>query len=544
MKKLFTLLSVGALVAGTAFAAPQVPSVKSSLRANKTVKKEFLKQSPKHVATATRGETRAQEVIYDVQGDPVYYSIDVTGMMYGEPFEGEGYYTILIYGEDDTVYFYDIMPDSGFGTYTVGTISEDAITVELPQLMYYYEDYGYGYLLTLLKLDKNGEYQAYEGNANFLVYDDGDIVLELPEGDEDEYMLGLVYTDDYSDAGLGYTSLVFSPLDEQPNTMPEGLETETYYFNDGIYGLPMQIAVDNNKLYLEGLCSDMAPYTVIVADLEGNKATISQDQFLGFYYMYYPVYTKCVIEEDGEYVLADASAVCTLELDWENNYITYAEDSPLLFIMATTEEGPFDIVLYENFVIQNQDNFSGTPKNPRNLLFTDENLDYYGYYSFFFTVPNVSTEGNVLNNEDLYYKVYVDGDLFTFEEDYDNYYYFGFGKGDEVPFNFTNGDDFYIYSGGMREVGFYFDTMKTLGVQTVYKYDNNLTQSDIVTLNLATGEITEEPAGIESIFDSEIKSVSYYDLSGRKIANPEKGIYIIRATKADGSVVAKKAIIR
>lgn len=547
MTKRFTIFTLGALLAGAAFAGVPTSSVQKSMKSHKMeTRQKFEKRISKHVASpSTRASYDDLEVIFDAEGAPVYYNLDVTGGMYGDPFEYEGSVATIIYGEDNEVYFYDLMADAGFGTFTKGVKSEDKIIVELPQMAYYYDGYGYGYMIALLEVNANGEATMVEGNAEFLVYDDGDIVMDLPQ--DGDYALGLVFSDDLSDAGLYYTSMVYSPLDEEVAVIPEGVETEIYYFNDGVYGHPAQVAFDDEYLYIQGLEELLPSFSVILAELNGNQAIIPQNEFVGVYYTYLN-YTKAVeLTSKGGYKLLGEDAVVTLDIDFTNKVITYAEGSPLLCINADMDE-LFELAIYDEFILKVQDSFAGVPKNPSNLEYLDDYLDFYGYYSFMFTIPNVSTDGDVLSNQDLYYRIFIDGDLYEFVEEYDDdlgyNIYDGFGEGDEVPFVFNNGNDFYLWSGAQREVGIYIDGISTIGIQSVYKYNGTVTESDIVTLNVETGEETVTPAAVDQLFNSENINVKYYDLSGRQISHPEKGIYIMRGINSKGEVSAKKVIIR
>ncbi|MCH5234723.1 MAG: hypothetical protein J1E16_05465 [Muribaculaceae bacterium] len=546
MAKRFTIFTLGALLAGVALAGVPISPVQKSIKSHKMeTRQKFEKRISQHVASpSTRASYDDLEVIFDAEGTPVYYNLDVVGGMYGEPFEYEGSVATIVYGEDDDVYFYDLIADAGFGTFAKGVKSEGKITVELPQMAYYYENYGYGFLMTLLEVDANGDATMVEGNAEFVVYDDGDIVMDLPQ--DGDYALGLVFTDDLSDAGLYYTSMVYSPLDEEVAVIPEGVETEIYYFNDGIYGHPVQVAFDNEYLYMQGLEYLLPPFSVVKADLNGNQAIIHQNEFVGVYYSYLN-YTKAVELTSAGYQLLDESAVITLDIDSANKVITYAEGSPLLCINADMEV-LFELSIYDEFDLKVQNSFAGVPLNPFALDYTDDYLDYSGYYSFLFTIPNVSTDGNVLSSEDLFYRVFIDGDLYEFEEEYDDdlgyNIYDGFGQGSEVPFIFDNGNDFYSWSGADREVGIYIDGISTIGIQSVYKYNGKVTESDIVTLNLETGEETVTPAAVDQLFNSENINVKYYDLSGRQISHPEKGLYIMRGINSKGEVSAKKVMVR
>ena len=91
----------------------------------------------------------------------------------------------------------------------------------------------------------------------------------------------------------------------------------------------------------------------------------------------------------------------------------------------------------------------------------------------------------------------------------------------------------------------YEDNIETIGVQSVYVYsdlqyqEEMTTYSDIVTLDIASGEVS----GIQSIQNVQtVVNTEYYTLSGQKVKNPENGIYIMRSTLKDGSILVKKVI--
>ena len=55
---------------------------------------------------------------------------------------------------------------------------------------------------------------------------------------------------------------------------------------------------------------------------------------------------------------------------------------------------------------------------------------------------------------------------------------------------------------------------------------------------------TYESAGVANLVsDSQVTDVKYYDLSGRPVANPSCGIYLVRSTYSDGHITTEKHII-
>lgn len=545
MTKKFILLAVGAcLIAGSTFAAQFSPVVKNMKGKKTKTQFNFEPRSSHHESNIKKTPAKASEVITEAKGSPIYYYQNNDLLMYGAYYENYGNVTSLFFTDDNEVYFYDFLPEAGFGSYVIGNLSDGVITLELPQMVYYYDDYGYGFELSLLHLEDSGQYIACEGNAQFTMYDDGDIILDLPGEEYGEYVLGLIMSDDKSDAELCYTGIVFSPLEEQPETLPENIETENYYINDGLFGHPVQVGFDSEYLYMEGLEYMLPEWTVIKAELQGDKAIIKQDQFVGVYYVYLN-YTKCVVNTPAGYIFADADAVVTLEIDRENKVITYAEGSPLLCINADPDE-LYELAIYNIFDLKVQNSFNGIPENPNSLRYYDT-IDFYGFYDFKFFMSNISTEGNVLNNDYLYYKIYIDGEPYEFVEDIDTGEYYGLGTMTDIPYLFANGNEFYSIVPYSKEVGIYIDGFETIGVQAFYDYEGVLTESALVTLNLTTGDITEEggtESGIEMIENSQVVKSEYFDLNGQRINHPEKGIYIVRKSLNNGSTITRKLVRR
>lgn len=541
MVKKFTLLTVAALFAGSAFAfsANSAFNNDKALRHNKSnakhVSLQQLLSDHQGVAKKSARQVSSADVIYDAFGTTKYYNKDYEGDMDGQAYESSSA-SKIVFGENNDVYFYDILSDAGLGTYTKGTMSGETITVELPQLAYFSDDYGYGYELTLLKYNSiKKQFRPVEGSVEFDVFDDGTLVLNLP-GDANEYALGFIYTDDEEYAGLAEFSMVYEPADLNIATIPEDVTLETYYYNDGVFGYPVQVGFDANNLYIQGLCYDMGKDNVIVGSLNGNTAEVAQDQCLGVYGGYF-IYTKCVVLNDAmdDFELDADDAVCKLSVDRTNKVISYGEDTDNYLIFNAALDEVYYLTFFEDLYINTQETMAGTPQNPFDLYYTDDYYEWYGYYSFMFSVPNVSTEGNVLDNNCLYYRVYIDGELYEFVPDENYWMYVDLpAPTTEVPFDFTNDNDFYFWGAIDREVGIYDENISTIGVQSVYKYNGVTTESDIITI---------DATAVEAIFNNaDVVKTEYFDLNGRRILNPAKGICISRSTMSDGSVKTVKVV--
>lgn len=536
-------------------------------------------------------------VITEVEGTEKLFSKHTFGSMlyWGDIyFYEETFPALTVWTDNNEVYFKDIITRFDFGTYIKGNFDGDKIEISLPQTIYWYDDdptYGeYGLNLVMMKAeyytDSGLEYITYVydeeySSVEITVNPDGSMTLDLPGEpfngvDYPDYIMGVVDTD--GNLWTGFSEFVeeYEPFNYELNKLPEGLQTSEYAFIEGSAGHLVEVGIDDEtgRIYIKGL-SEQLPEAVIYGDIQkydpewgelagdGRLIAVPQYQFVGFYFNESFVITKCFYlnpdfdyedENSREFIPAPDSFVFYMQIDPETGTITPL-DMNLYLSLNVSFDHMSNVDLYKDFVIQKQENYSGTPANPFDLVYEDETVDIFGYYRFYFTIPTLSTAGSLLSVDDIYYKIFVDGMPFTFEQEvlydllgYEVIAYEGVVEPTEIlPMTFGNNWDIYHQGFNDLEVDFYMEGITTLGVQTVYLYDGE-TVSDIVTLDIETGEITVTPfapeAGIDAISDAfEVETV-YYDLTGRKVAEPANGLFIKRSILSDGSAKVSKVMIR
>lgn len=503
----------------------------------KAVKKKDLNRIANHKGVGTRDiDLPTSGIIWSPEGETRYYYKNAVAWdsWYGdmdivdEP-------NAIVFGDNNEVYIQDIYTLWYFGSYTKGTIENNTITVELPQAADYYPSYGYGYDIVLLE-EIDGDYVISETQTVKYIIDEetGTFTLDLP-GEPYQYALGCVYSDDGSYDGMEFYQEYTPVTDLDINQAPEGAEFTQYMMRTGDVGYPVSVAIDGDNIYIKGI-SQSVPNSIVVAEVDGNTATISQNQVIGNYYEYW-IYTKCYEIQGNSFGFAPSSESYVLNVDFENNTITSAEQDYYFGLAADTEDPQMTLDIFDDFAIFIQTSAAGTPSDPYDLFLDDEYLDYYGFNIFAFTLPNISKEGTVLNSADLYYRIFVDEELMEFEPDEDGTYYGLEGPTTLIPYDFDNGFDIMWGSLNMRGVGLYMEGFTTLGVQAVYLYNGVDTYSNTVTLNVETGEQT---TGVQSLFSAPVVNEVYFDMNGRRINNPENGIFIKRSTLSDGKVIVKK----
>lgn len=129
-----------------------------------------------------------------------------------------------------------------------------------------------------------------------------------------------------------------------------------------------------------------------------------------------------------------------------------------------------------------------------------------------FTLSYYSTEFNYLDPSHLYYNLYIDDELVTFSpDDYQNLE----TEMTDVPYSFSDQYEFYKYDENHRTIYFYKDVKKKIGMEAVY-VDGDLRFGSGITEYYPNGD----PTGVDMTEATvkQIKSVDFYDLSGRKLS--------------------------
>ena len=487
----------------------------------------------------------------------------------------------IVYGTDNTtIYFKDLM-DYGWDSYVEGKIDGNKVTVKLPQTMcketYAWVEEPYYHNLCVLKQtgfgsDLKFEYDESIKEVTYTIKEDGTVVLdELPDGNAlgiITYFIGKVYDNpedessdyhmewiEYWDGAADYTQK-FVPLAIEMVEMPEGVEPITYYCVINGYNYPVSVAFQDDNVYIQGLGdSQYISNLVVKGTINGDKVHIPQNQYVGIYKAQNEmVITKCGYQVNRDIIYEPDDVDFIFNIDKDKKRLSVA-DKNLYFCFAymnqydefSGQNGLIDY--YKDFYLLYQESFPGVPSNPYGLYANDDFLESYYYHSFGFEISAVSTTGDILLTGNLYYSIYIDGELELFEYDPDGvpytHYFMLPEPTTEIPFMFTNDGDLDIWTETERQVGYYYDGVTTMGVQAVYYFDDQRTVSDIVTLNLETGEVTVSAAGIQSpSIGTEVVSTEYFDLSGRRVADPHNGIFIKKTVMNDGKVISSKVAIR
>jgi hypothetical protein len=495
----------------------------------------FVINTPTIITEAPAGETKQ----FSRSSYSFYYSY-----FFGFGVEQvEGNISEVVFAEDGSVYFKDPIAEYPTDSYIKGTLSDGIITVNLPQAIL--SEDGDTYYADLQKItidwdEGNVYYDQAESQVLRFSYENG-VIQQLDS--EDTYL-------SMSDAegewtGFGDTDIVMTPFVDE-SIKDVDLEGKEYAFLHGGSGHFVTVAKDDKTIYIKGIF-ESAPDTWIKGTLSGNTATF-EPQTVGVISGYQAYFVPATYTEEywkeWNYYYTEYTPTDELVLTYDPEKDAYtAADSVAITAFQTLDfdEYSYYLVAYKYDVIKSQGDLSNaTPKNPVIEGFVDysEYSDEGAEYVFDFDVFKISTDGDLLDSSKVFYNVFVDGEPYTFYSDmYDV-------EEDitDIPFGYSTDYDFYNYD-GTTSVELYCDGFDTVGVQTIYRPEEGKEiKSDLIEININTGEeFTNGVTGVNNIaVDKAVKSEVYYDLTGRRVVNPENGLFIKKVTFNDNTVKVSK----
>ncbi len=451
--------------------------------------------------------------------------------------------------QSDCIYFSNIMPTQVSGDAPVkAELAADGTVTLMEQPFYYglnYLNLNFYFLdctIVPIDVDEEGNYVPTEGGFK-MVYNAEDGTIKTP-GDNlmsnqnpngDAFYIGLFA--DMSSLGYEDPQLLsycvnprFAPFTAtEPAVIPEGAEAKEFIYSySEEYGTPSSIKdvvyVDGNDLYLTNLTG--AVKSVVKGTVEGNKLTISSDQFL-----------------PGSAYLLTLQAAKDFEYNAYEGFINYENIDALTF--TQDEEGTFNLDEGQTLVLR-----AGSGKDVYTFIdnihlsfytgpkpaipvapdwyFVYDYVEYYGMYSTAVIIPCVGTKGEFINEDDMEWAIYTDNEVNVFspDEGYDldeDYTWFGYHFSD-------NSRDNIIDNGSYKNVWIFAGLFDTLGVQSRYNCNGVYYYSDITYYDLATGQTfvveieRDNVVGIQKVSEAKAQ-LNLFDLQGRRI-NEAKGMLI------------------
>ena len=396
----------------------------------------------------------------------------------------------MVFADDGkTVYLKDPISQAVANTWVRAELSDDGKTLTMPlnQFITYFDEVEYGLMTAWVDatVDEDGYIVATPNldiqEVTFTISDDGTISLDGSSGNVDTFEgsgIGLIYDDDLSWAGYVDWGSVYTPFDAKPVELPEGAVLEDFSMSyvdsyGNASGEMVKVAMMDNDVYVQGF-SSLVPDGVMKGTISGDKVLFPSDQYLGIGSSRF----LSMMGLDADYTVLDN---LVFDYDAASRTMTASDILAVVAGLNIQEE-------YDQPVLAPYYDHAATPANPEVIDFVDQGeLGGYNYGSF--NVPTVDTEGNFINTNDLYYRIYFDDDeLFTFGPDeYPQVEEFM----TDVPYSYTDGYDF---GAGGATIYFYETGFQRVGIQSVFRGGGEEHVSDIVYMELTDGSAPEGSA--------------------------------------------------
>ena len=276
------------------------------------------------IITAAPADATVKE--FTRTGMSVFYN-DEDGLAYKVDQSG----TIKVaFCADGSVFFQDIVSRAAFGTWVVGTLSGNDITIKTHQPVYYDPVYNATVSIIRYSVEMGIENLPDDIHFTYRTEDSGREVLALQDCPDYNNTVGTVWDDDDQIQELGdfATELVYdenyvpSEFDTEV-IIPDGVKMETYncyaytYLNDRYINYEIQLGYSGNDLYISGLYTAEPTFTV-KGHREGNIVTFPQYQYLGIDGRAVAIYAVAVaygVDEDGVEVFVDSKDGWSLSYD-------------------------------------------------------------------------------------------------------------------------------------------------------------------------------------------------------------------------------------
>lgn len=424
----------------------------------------------------------------------------------------------MVEGADSKVWVDHLISSFPTTGWAEGKIEGDELTFSLPQEIY--KENGKIYYLAMLDKDYDDSYNVSVAQTLKFVRNGNAWRSTL---ESDSHILGLVNSDGVF-SGVGDYDLELTPFVAPEPVDDSGVEYKRYAFVSGQNGHFLKVGMKDDDVYLAGLLED-DPDVVIVGTRDGDKVSFESGSYIGISYgnssnPYYNYMVAVSEDAEGEYEVEDA-LVFTLDeatgrMTSTGTFIyNHTSDLELLAWWDYFEDPEMFIQAPDKHLV---------PANPTRVIF------YPGSDNVITYIPQLSRDGDLLDADLLYYRLYIDDELFFFYPD--EYIYLDMEWMEMVPYNYTEEYDFMVKK-AFHQIYLYTVGADKVGIQSVYEGEGDTTYSDIV---YSDGTVVDGPdSSVANPVASSEGETAVYDIMGRRVSKDTKGLLIVR----DGNRVSK-----
>ena len=454
----------------------------------------------------------------------------------------------IVTTDNGKAYIYNPLTADAHDSYIECTVDGNKMTAQFPQVLAILDDGVEQFPLYIGKMQKqdneDGTSFTYvpvsEGDTYSWIVDDDKVTLDAPEvpldefgkivGDYPEYILGTYYFVEGDPVGVwnavGDWAQTYTKIEtKEITTLPEGLTTEKWQLSTKEYKRMINVAIDGDKIYLLNLSQYSSKGACVVGTIADGKASFPTNQYLGMYkgkntpIWFISAFAEYEIIDWGDYTreyLSKFNRTAALEFtyDAEAKLLTSEKNACYIINASTGETNYYEYQVDPQIEFLSEAGMDAAPQNPTFVACNDEG-EPTGF-EFRWDIPAVNVNNVKLNTENMFFRVYVNGELYTF---YPDTYPSLTQEIFNVPYDYNDNRDF-VVKGTQHSIYFHAAGIENVGIVSCFKGSNgNVYKSDVVNSDPEWG-------GISDIATDDNGKAAYYDLQGRPLSEPAQGISI------------------
>lgn len=472
-------------------------------------------------AVANDGSNDEEQVIITEapEGEAVEYYADFLNFDNTLGFMGD-YHTVqkIIFAEDGNVYFPNLLLRRTMPAYVKGAYDKQAgtITVKAGQPIFYFPNVGI--TAALYSLDDKGLAgpdggEFYDQPLVFDVAADGVITLRSSA----EYPgFGICNDANSTEVYANGINLRFIPVANIASDDMLAFKSTYILDRETVETTATGYREGDDIIWVKGL-DPKYPEAWVKVERQADGYYIHSFQVMMFFASEDPVVAAALLPS------LDADIEMPITVNEETLEMIIGDDTHTLANITPDGNGSYEI--YQNYTsihLMPMEVVAATPKAPVFVSYSEPNSS--GETEFIFDAYPHDTDNNILVNEQLHFRLYIDEQPYTFTP---AQYKWITDEMDKVPYTFSNYNFFSIGGDDKQRRYVYFkdlpDTTKTIGVEMVYVVGDKEYPSERLVYNLEDGS-----TAIDSVISDNKSEALYYDLRGMKVANPQPGHIYIR----------------
>ncbi len=407
-------------------------------------------------------------------------------------------------------------------------VDEEPLEIHMGEILV--DDWGNPYSMQDVEFNKEGDHIYLDYSEEMR-----NIVLYADHGTDEIDVITTTYNHDMRPYD-GNTEL------NQPS---KNAQIKEYIYNaqdlqGNDYAEKGHVAIDGDNYYFDYLLPEATERTHawIKGVRSGNTITLPNNQYIGHdisYYLYYNGFKSQGIKDNYGQYKGDITEV-TFNID-DKGIITLNNPDrtfPCAFYISGNQ---FEYYNFRHRLEPYNGDQLMQPSDVEDLKINLKMLAKYGQVSISFVMRNLSTDGSYINPDNLYYRVYLDDDVYTFDKR--EYEFIHEQTMTDIPYAYRDqgNSDIYLADDG-RNVAFLHEDMFTrLGVQVIYKVGDKESCSNIVYVDKQNNIEVVVPGteGIEKLSTENSQLPIAYDLQGRKATEAGRGLRV-----SDGKIMLTK----